>query len=120
MNYILICDDMTDNCILLQFLLEAEGYKADFVTSGVELIEKIKLQKPNLLLLDVMMPETSGVEVVKLLREDKFFQNLAILLITAYPESLEPELSTVEVDGIIHKPVDPDLLIKSVQDILQS
>lgn len=116
MNYILICDDVTDNCILLQFLLEMEGYNAEFVTSGVEVLNKVKLQKPDLLLLDVMMPDISGIEVVRLIREDKALQKLPILLVTAYNELVEQKLTSVKVNGIIHKPVDPDLLIQKVQE----
>jgi two-component system, OmpR family, alkaline phosphatase synthesis response regulator PhoP len=118
MKNILICDDVTDNCIFLQFFLELEGYKAEFVTSGIDAINKVRLAKPDLLLLDVMMPGISGLEVVKLIRQDDCLQNLSIVLVTAYHQSLEPQLTNVSVDGIIHKPVDPDLLIEQVHEIL--
>lgn len=118
MNYILICDDVLDNCILLQFLLEAEGYNAEFVTSGVEVIDKIKLQKPDLLLLDVMMPDINGFEVVRLIQQSKSLKPLPILLVTAYNQLVEPKLTSVKVNGIIHKPVDPDVLIERVYDVL--
>lgn len=118
MSYILICDDFTDNCIFMEFVLEMEGYKAESVTSGVEAINKVKLQKLDLLLLDVMMPEMSGIEVVRCIREDKSLQNLPIILVTAYRESVEPQLTTLQVNGIINKPIDPNLLIEKVQEIL--
>ncbi|MBW4563110.1 MAG: response regulator [Mojavia pulchra JT2-VF2] len=118
MNYILICDDVIDNCILLQLFLEIQGYTVEFVTSGIEAINKIRLKKPDLLLLDVMMPDISGFEVVKVIREDKCLQNLPILLVTAYKELFEPQLTNTQVNGVIYKPVDPDVLFERVNEVL--
>jgi two-component system cell cycle response regulator DivK len=94
-----------------------EGYNAEFVTSGVEAVNKVRIHKPDLLLLDVMMPEISGLEVLQCIREDKDLQNLPVLLITAYKELVETDLTNTQANGIIKKPVDPDLLIEKVQAV---
>ncbi|OUL28311.1 response regulator [Nostoc sp. 106C] len=119
-KHILICDDLVDNCILLQVILETEGYKVEFVTSGVEAINKIKFHKPDLLLLDVMLPEMNGFEVVRLIRQVKHLQTLPILLITAYKEMIVPELTNIKVNGVLHKPVNSDDLVEIVHEILQA
>ncbi|MBW4564474.1 MAG: response regulator [Mojavia pulchra JT2-VF2] len=119
-NYILICDDVEDNCIFFQTILEMEGYTVEFVTSGIEALNKIKSQKPDLLLLDIMMPEINGYEVVRRVQKDKHLQTLPILLITAHQEVFAMELSDISVNGIIQKPVDPDDLVERIQEIFEA
>ncbi len=118
-KYILICDDLVDNCLILQIILETEGYKVEFVTSGIEAINKIKSHKPDLLLLDVAMPIMNGVEVARLLRKDKHLQTLPILLITAYKNMIAPELTNIKVNGVLQKPVNTDDLVEIIQEVLQ-
>jgi CheY-like chemotaxis protein len=118
MNYILICDDVLDNCIFFQTILELEGYTVEVVTSGTEAINRIRSQKPDLLMLDLMMPDINGFEVVDIIQKDKRLQSLPILIITAYKEAIESPLSDVKVNGIIQKPVDADELLEKIQGIL--
>ncbi|OUL24993.1 hypothetical protein BV372_28285 [Nostoc sp. T09] len=118
-KYILICDDLVDNCMILQVILEMEGYKVEFVTSGIEAINKIKSHKPDLLLLDVMMPEMNGFEVVRVIQQDKYLQTLPILLITAYKEVITSEFTNIKVNGVLHKPINSDDLVEIVQEVLQ-
>ncbi|BAY08507.1 response regulator [Calothrix sp. NIES-2098] len=117
---ILICDDLVDNCIILQVILEMEGYKVECATSGREAINQIQLHKPDLLLLDVMMPELNGFEVVKIIRQDQHLQYLPILLITAYKQMIVPKLTHINVNRVIHKPVDSDDLVDIVHEVLQT
>ncbi|MDZ8055397.1 MAG: response regulator [Aulosira sp. ZfuVER01] len=117
---ILICDDLVDNCIILQVILEMEGYTVECVTSGIEAINQIKLNKPDLLLLDVMMPGLNGFEVVKLLRQDQHLQTLPILLITAYKQMIVPKLTHIKVNKVLHKPVNSDDLVETVHEVLQA
>lgn len=117
-KYILVCDDVLDNCIFFQTILELEGYTVEVVTSGIEAINRIRSQKPDLLMLDLMMPDINGFEVAKIIQQDKRLQSLPILIITAYKEAIELPLSDVRVNGIIQKPVDADDLIEKIQDIL--
>ena len=118
MSYILICDDLEDNCTYIQTLLEIEGYNAEFVTSGVEALNRIEVEEPDLLLLDVMMPGINGFEVVRRVRKNPSWESLPIILVTAYSELVALEVTSTQVNGVIHKPIDPELLIEKVQEFL--
>jgi CheY-like chemotaxis protein len=116
---ILVVDDIHDNCFLLQSFLESEGYKVDIAESGMEAIAKIVQSLPMLVLLDVMMPEMNGYEVVENIRQNLHLLNLPILLVTGMDISAIPAIEQTHVNGIIHKPVDFDQLLEKVQAFTQ-
>ena len=116
---ILVVDDIHDNCFLLQTFLESEGYKVDTAESGREAIAKIELSLPLLVLLDVMMPEMNGYEVVEKIRQNLHLPNLPILLVTGMDISAIPVVEQTHVNGVIHKPVDFDQLLEKVQSFIQ-
>ncbi len=112
---ILVVDDIHDNCFLLQTFLESEGYEVDIAESGREAIAKIELSLPILVLLDVMMPEMNGYEVVENIRQNLHLPNLPILLVTGMDLSAIPAVEEIHVNGVIRKPVDFDQLLEKVQ-----
>ncbi|MBD2527786.1 response regulator [Nostoc sp. FACHB-133] len=116
---ILVCDDVVDNCFFFQTLLEMEGYEVEIVESGAAALVFLESKIPDLLLLDVMMPEMDGYEVARRIQNNPILQILTILLITANEEAFFREEPDVNVAGVIRKPVDPDALIKYVQAALQ-
>jgi len=117
---ILVVDDIHDNCFLLQTFLESEGYKVDTAESGTEAIAKIELNLPTLVLLDVMMPEMNGYEVVENIRQNLNLPNLPILLVTGMDISAIPPMEQTYVNGVIRKPVDFDQLLEKVQAFFPS
>jgi len=116
---ILVCDDVADNCFFLQTVLEVEGYKVDIVNSGAMALANLESKKPDLLLLDLMMPDMDGYEVARRIKNNPLLQDLPILLITAYEEAFLRKEFEVKVNGVIRKPVEPDALIEYVQAALQ-
>lgn len=114
-SLILVVDDIRDNCFLLQTFLESEGYEVDTAESGVEAIAKIELNLPMLVLLDVMMPEMNGYEVVENIRQNLHLLNLPIFLVTGMDISAIPAVEQTHINGVIHKPVDFDQLLEKVQ-----
>ncbi|NJR31818.1 MAG: response regulator [Chamaesiphon sp. CSU_1_12] len=116
---ILVVDDTYDNCFLLQSFLESEGYEVDTAESGVEAIAKIEMNLPTLVLLDVMMPEMNGYEVVENIRQNLHLHHLPILLVTGMDTSAIPAAEQNNVNGVIHKPVDFDQLLEKIQAFTQ-
>lgn len=112
-NRILVVDDSEDNLTLLKILLEAEGYEVDVAQNGFAALENIEASPPGLVLLDVMMPDMDGFEVVQRIRESDS-PDTPIVLITGY---LDPgsEASFPKVEGFIHKPIDLDEVLKTVK-----
>ncbi|MCY7283434.1 MAG: response regulator [Cyanobacteria bacterium CAN_BIN43] len=117
---ILVVDDIYDNCFLLQTFLESEGYEVNTAESGTEAIAKIELNLPTLVLLDVMMPEMNGYEVVENIRQNLHLPNLPILLVTGMDISAIPLIEQTHVNGVIHKPVDFDQLLEKVHAFIPS
>ena len=82
-DHILAVDDTRDNLILVQTLLESEGYEIDLVSDGASALQKVAQSPPDLILLDVMMPGMNGYEVTRRIRRNPDLSYIPILLITA-------------------------------------
>ncbi|NEQ26440.1 MAG: response regulator, partial [Microcoleus sp. SIO2G3] len=112
-NYqILIVDDIPDNVFLLQMLLEAECYEVETAPDGSTALKKVKECQPNLILLDVMMPDLSGFEVTRRIRQDQAVSDIPIVLITAHDEASLDEGLQAGANEFIRKPVECDRLIE--------
>lgn len=83
MNKLLVIDDLPENVFILQDRLEHEGYEVITAYDGKTGIEKAIAEQPNLILLDVMMPGMTGIEVCKRLVADKLTSHIPIILVTA-------------------------------------
>lgn len=83
MKKILVVDDLPENVFMLQDRLEHEGYEVITSYDGESCIERASTENPDLILLDVMMPEMSGIEVCKTLAKDIITSNIPIILVTA-------------------------------------
>ena len=83
MKRILVIDDLPDNVFMLQDRLEHEGYKVLTAYNGKSGIEKAQNELPDLILLDVMMPDINGFEVCKTLVNDGRTSDIPIILVTA-------------------------------------
>lgn len=116
MKHIIIIDDEIDIGESLATVLETEGYEAQAYANGYAAIEKMKAKKPDLLIVDVMMPKPKGVEVVRLLKEDAVLKNVPIMMMSA---SKEPEpLSELKWDMFVRKPFEMEELLESIQQLL--
>ena len=116
---ILVVDDLPDNYFLLQTVLESEGYIVEVADSGRTALESIASHPPDLVLLDVMMPEMNGFEVTRRLRQNFSLPFIPILLVTGYSEPTPADGFDVGADGFIRKPIDFDYLLDKIRTILQ-
>jgi CheY-like chemotaxis protein len=117
---ILVCDDVADNCLLLQSILETEECYIEITNSGGEVLSKIEtdIEPPDLLILDVMMPEMNGYEVTNRIRQSDKFKSLPILLVTALSVDEVFDNCGLQIEGVIQKPYDPDMITAKVLAIL--
>jgi adenylate cyclase len=118
--YILLVDDEPSNLLLLEELLSSEGYQTISVTSGIEAINAVHKSKPELILLDVMMPGIDGFEVCKQLRESFKLQTIPIVFLTALDDD-EYRLKGLQLmgDDYLTKPINSSILLAKVSNILQ-
>jgi CheY-like chemotaxis protein len=113
--YILAVDDSPDNLTLLEIVLDDPHYDLDLTESGREALNKIHQKVPDLVLLDVMMPEMDGFEVARRIREDESLPYIPILLLTAHSQINPAEGMQAGADGFIRKPFDIDDLQTRVE-----
>jgi two-component system alkaline phosphatase synthesis response regulator PhoP len=117
---ILIADDEPDILEIISYNLRNEGYETITAKDGDDALHKASAFKPDLIILDVMMPNKNGMEVCKQLRAQPAYQNTLIIFLTA----LSDELSQVKglefgADDYISKPVSPKVLVTKVNSLFR-
>lgn len=117
---ILIAEDEEDIRELIHFNLFKEKFSVETASNGVEALAKAKEMKPDLMLLDIMMPEMDGLEVCRLVREDRNFDNTGIVILTAKGDE-EDIVRGLELgaDDYIVKPFSPKVVIARVNAVLR-
>lgn len=117
---ILIADDEPDILEIISYNLSKEGYEVYTARDGAEAIERSKQLNPDLIILDVMMPRKTGVEVCAFLRSQSLFQDTLIIFLTA----LSDEASQIKgletgADDYVSKPISPKVLISRVNALFR-
>jgi CheY-like chemotaxis protein len=115
---ILVVDDVADNSYLMQALLESEGYQVEIADSGRAALAHINQSPPDLVLLDIMMPEMNGFEVTQQIRQNHDLSALPIFLVTGHDQIQLSTLEAVEVNGLIRKPIDFEEVLIKVKSVL--
>lgn len=116
---ILVVDDLSDNLFLLQTVLEAEGYQVDTADSGAAALAKVKASPPDLILLDVMMPDMNGYEVTQQIRQNSSIPFIPILLVTAHEDADDIQGLALGANDFIRKPIEFDRLLARIAAFLQ-
>ncbi len=117
---ILIVDDNVANRELLEAHLLGLDCELDFAEDGLQTIEKVAANKPDLILLDVMMPRLSGFEVCKQLKNNPETSNIMVLMVTALNELGDIERAVdAGTDDFLSKPVSKVSLLKRVENMLK-
>jgi len=113
---ILAVEDTPHNLYLMTYLLEAGGHEVDQATSGTEGLAAARASKPDLVLLDIQLPDLDGHRVLTLLREDPDLADVAVVAVTAYAMvgDRDKKLSA-GFDGYLSKPLDPETFVASVE-----
>ena len=117
---ILLVDDEEDILEFLSYNLKKEGFGIVTANNGISALKKLEKSKPDLIILDVMMPEMDGIEVCEKIREQVNFDDVLILFLTARSEEYS-ELAgfSAGADDYITKPIKPKLLVSRVNAILK-
>ncbi len=119
-NKILIVDDEPDIRELIEFNLKKEGYQVIVAENGIEAIAQAKKHSPNLILMDIMMPEMDGIEACHHIRSLPEFKDTFIVFLTARSEEYS-EVSgfNVGADDYIVKPIKPRILMSRINALLR-
>lgn len=117
---ILIVDDEPDNLLVLEELLKLQGYVPLAIESGNRALALAREYQPDLILLDVMMPEMDGFEVCRRLREDENLQTVPVIFLTALDDD-DSRLRGLEMmgDDYLIKPLNSNLLLTKISSTLR-
>jgi len=116
---ILVVDDEQDAVDLVAYNLKQAGFKVVTAADGASALDKVHKHQPDLIVLDVMMPELGGLEVCKLLRKDSATAGIPILMLTAKATEVDRVLGLeLGADDYVTKPFSPRELVLRVRKLL--
>ncbi len=117
---ILVVDDEQDIVDLISYNLSKEGYKVFTASNGTQAVEVATTVKPDLVVLDIMMPGMDGFEVCRSLRQETSLASTAIMFLTAKSSEIDQILGLeLGADDYIQKPISPRVLLARVKTILR-
>lgn len=122
---ILVVDDDTDLVEMISMKLESQDFRIEKAYDGVEAFDKIKEEKPALVILDVMMPRKDGYALCDELKKSDEYKDIVVVLLTAVTDAISSTNythmggKTTLADDFIPKPIDLDKLMEIVKDNLQ-
>jgi adenylate cyclase len=116
---ILVVDDVPQNVRLLEAVLTAHGYSVTSASSGPEALEKVAAELPDLLLLDIQMPEMDGYEVCRRLRANPATEFLPVVMITSSDTEVRVNALEAGADDFVTKPFDQQELLIRVRSLVR-
>ena len=116
---ILLVDDEEDLRKMLKFRLEALDYDVSEAVDGQEGLNKARFNKPDLIILDLMLPKLDGFKVCRMLKFDEKYKKIPIIMFTARAQKKDEELGKeVCADAYIKKPFEPQVLLAKIKELL--
>jgi len=124
---ILVIDDDPDILDALSMILEANGYEVVTARDGLEGLANLRAEKPDLMILDLLMPKMDGFAVCKELQDPRWskYRDIPILILTSVREEASRrryELETglqLDVDDYVEKPISPDIMLERVEKLIK-
>ncbi|MGB8214665.1 MAG: response regulator [Anaerolineales bacterium] len=119
---ILCIEDEQEMIDLIRLILGRRGFDVRGANSGIEGLKTIQKEHPDLILLDLMMPDMDGWEVYQQMKADETMKNIPVIVVTARAQSIDKVLGLhiAKVDDYIAKPFSPQELLNSVDRVLAS
>lgn len=117
---ILVTDDSPTMVAMIKELLESDGYSVIIASDGQEALEKAKKEKPDLIILDLMLPKIDGYKVCAILKFDKNYGKIPIIILTARAGESDKELGTeVRADAYVTKPFESGAFLAKVKELIR-
>lgn len=119
MKTVLVVEDNDANLYLIQFILRKNGLNVIFAQDGYTGLEMALTKQPDLVIMDVQLPDINGLEVTRKIREDKRGKKLKIIALTSYAMTGDREKALAAgCTGYLEKPINPENFITEIQHFL--
>lgn len=116
---ILIVDDEEDIVNVLRLRLEANNYEVLSASDGQEGLNKARSMKPDLIILDLMLPKLDGYRVCRMLKFDEVYKSIPIVMFTARAQKEDEKLGgEMGADAYVTKPFEPQILLDKIKELL--
>lgn len=116
---ILLVEDEKDMSYAVTLQLEAKGYEVITACDGMEGLDKARMKKPDLIILDLMLPKLDGYKVCRMLKFDDKYKNIPIILFTARAQDSDKKTGReVNADAYITKPFKPSMLLDKIHELI--
>lgn len=116
---VLIVDDDPNSLALLAYSLELEGYQVRQAEDGGQALATIEASPPDVVILDVMLPDISGLEVCRRIRSEMHLEELKVIMLSAISEVADQDQGMQSgANQYLGKPADPDVVIKAIRQML--
>jgi len=116
---ILITEDSPTILEILKSVLVEEGYEVIAAADGQQALELARTEKPDLIILDLMLPKIDGYKVCRMLKFDEKYKNIPIIMLTARTKESDEKLGKeVGADAYIRKPFEPEMIIDKIRELL--
>ena len=116
---VMIVEDNELNMKLFNDLLEAKGYRTVKTKNGLEALDLARAEKPDLILMDIQLPEVSGLEVTKWIKEDESLQSIPVIAVTAFAmKGDEEKIREGGCEAYIAKPISVENFLNTVKEFL--
>lgn len=113
---ILVIEDNAQNLYLIHFLLESNGYTVIEAENGIIGIQKAKEEKPDIILLDIQLPEMDGYEIARILRSTPGIDTIPIIAVTSYAMAGDKErILAAGATDYIEKPINPATFVDQIK-----
>ncbi len=113
-------DDEADLVETLKYRLEASGYEVLTAADGQDGLKKARSEKPDLIILDLMLPKLDGYRVCRMLKFDEKYKNIPIILFSARVQESDIQMGEEQgADAYVTKPFDPKILLEKIQSLLE-
>lgn len=117
---VVVVDDNASNLMLEKDLLEVAGFEVFEATNGADSIAIIRKEKPDIIIMDIRLPDMDGTEVVKILRQDKDTSDIPVVFVTASVlEKERREIIAILNSGYIPKPIDTRTFVKEISKFIK-
>jgi DNA-binding response OmpR family regulator len=118
---ILLVEDEKDMAYAVALQLESKGYEVITASDGREGLDKARAKKPDLIILDLMLPKIDGYKVCRMLKFDSKYKDIPIILFTARAQDSDKKTGKeVGADAYITKPFEPSVLLDKIRELLKA
>lgn len=120
-HHILVVDDEPPTLDLMRLMLKLLGYSTDTAATGTDAVAHARSRRPDVILLDAMLPDMTGFEVCALLKQDAATVDIPVVMLTAMLDNVaRDKAASVGVDHFLNKPITKAQLQETLEDILRN